>query len=339
MAQLVVSANNHLVGIAKQTNGTTPATNATYSLPVYASELDGTFELNRVEVTDAASLQGDPYKGPSSWAGNGISFPAFAAQMGAFLQSLWPTDTITGAGPYTHTFSGLGSTQSWVSLFHEWPSAAATERRFSGGLGSYMSFAGDAAGGPLRLSYNAVGTTYENLSYTPGTTAALADGWFQLQLASSSIEFDYDTPNANPTVAMTWVRSYEVTVARDVTPEPTADAGSVSNLGQGRVVCGGTLEMLYNSWDAYNATHFGAVAGTSQSTTIVYGALDFNYKHTVQAGWTFELYIPRVMFHVGPVVPNPDGSALVQPVTLEIATPTTGSPVQPILVNGVTPAY
>jgi hypothetical protein len=339
MAQLVVAANNHLVGIAKQTNGTTPATNAIYSLPVYASELDGRFELNRVEVTDAASLQGDPFKTPSFWQGNGISFPAFAAQMGAFLQSLWPTDTITGAGPYTHTFSGLGGTQSWYSLFHEWPSAAATERRFSGGLGSYISFAGDSGGGPLRISYNAMGTTYENLSYTAGTTALLSDGWFQLQLASSTIELDYDTPNVNPSVAATWIRSYEITVEREVTAEPTADAFTVSNLGQGRVICGGTLEMLYNSWDAYNATHFGAVAGTAQSPTIVYGALDLNFKHTVQAGWTFELYVPKVMFTVGPVVPNPDGSALTQPVTLNIATPAAGSPVQPILVNAVTPAY
>lgn len=339
MAQLVVAANSHLVGIAKQTNGTTPATNATYSVPVYASELDGRFEYGRVEVTDAASVQGDPFKQPSYWQGSGIEFPAFAAPFGAFLQSLWPTDTITGAGPYTHTFSGLGATQSWYSLFHEWPAAGAVERRFSGGLANSITFAGDASGGPLRVTYGAMGTTYENLSYTPGTTALLSDGWFQLQLSGATIELDYDTPNANPASAATWIRSYEITVTRELTVEPTADAATVSNLGQGRAMATGTLEMLYNSWDAYNATHFGAVAGTSQSATIVYGALDFNYKHTVNAGWTFELYIPKVVFRMEPVVPNPDGSALTQTITLEVANPSSGSLVQPILVNAVTPAY
>lgn len=339
MASVVTAANNHLVAIAKQTNGVTPAVNATYSLPVYAAELDGRFDLARVEVTDAESVQGDPYKQPSYWQGAGIEFPAFAAPLGAFLQSLWPTDTLTGVGPFTHTFSGLGGAQSWYTLFHEWPTAAAKERRFSGGLGSSMTFSGNAEGGPLRIGYEAMGTTYEDLAYTGGAISALSDGWFQLQLAGATIEGDFDTPNVNPSTALTNIRNYSVTVTRNLTVEPTADSATVALLGQGRVEATGTLEMLYNSWDAYNATHFGSIAGTSQSATIVYGALDFNYKHTIQAGWTFELYIPRVFFSIQPVVPNPDGSALTQTITLEIAKPTTGSLVQPILVNAVTPAY
>lgn len=339
MPSLVTAANNHLIGIAKQTNGSTPATNATYSVPVYSSELDGRFDLNTVEVTDAESFAGDSYKTPSYWEGT-IEIPAFAAPLGAFLQGPWPTDTISGAGPtYTHTFSGLGTNQSWYSLFHEWPNAGAKERRFSGGLARSMTFSGDASGGPLRIGYAAMGSTYEDLAYTPGTTAALSDGWFQLQMTGATIEGDFDTPNVNPSSALTNIRDYSITVERGVTVEPTADSATVQNLGQGRATASGTLTMLYNSWDVYGATHFGAVAGTSQSSTIVYGALAFNFKHTVQAAWTFELYIPKVMFRVQPVTPNPDGSALTQTIDLVIAKPAAGSAVQPILVNAVATAY
>jgi tail tube protein len=336
---LVTPNNNFLLGIAKQTNEATAATNATYSVPVYAAELDGRYDLNRVEVTDAESQQGDPYKTPSYWQGSGIEFPAFAAPLGAFLQSIWPTDTVTGAGPWTHTFSGLGSTPSWYSLFREFPGAGAKEQRFSKGLGSSIAFAGDGSGGPLRVTYGAMGQTYADLAYTPGTTSALADGWFALQLASASIEADFDTPDVNPSTPITNVRSYQIQVERNLTAEPTADGIAVSNLSIGRVVCSGSLEFLYSSWDAYNATHFGAVAGTSQSATIVYGALALNFKHTVQAGWTFELYVPKVMFRVNPVVPGTDGGPLTQSVALEIAKPASGSPVQPVLVNAVTASY
>lgn len=335
---VVAAANNYLLGLAKQTNEATAATNATYSVPVYSADIGPRYDLNRVEVTDASSLQGDPYKGPTYWQGT-VEFPAFAAQMGAPLQSMWPTDTITGAGPYTHTYSGLGSTQSWYSLFSEWPGAGAFEQRFSKGLASSIGFTGDGSGGPLRLSWGLFGQTPEVLSYTPGTTAALSDGWFALQLASANIEADFDTPDVNPTSAITNVRSYSISVERGVTPEPTADGIAISNLSQGKVACSGSLEMLYSSWDAYRASYFGSVGGSAVSATIVYGALDLNFKHTVQAGWTFELYVPKVQFMVPPPVPNPDGSALVHSVTLNIATPASGSQVQPILVNGVTPSY
>jgi hypothetical protein len=336
---LVTPNNNFLLGIAKQTNEATPATNATYSVPVTAAELDGRFELNRIEVTDAESIQGSPYKTPSYWQGSGIEFPAFAAPLGAFLQSLWPTDTITGAGPYTHTFSGLGATQSWYSLFREFPGAGAKEQRFSKGLGGSISFSGDGSGGPLRVSYGAMGQTYADLSYTPGTTSVLSDGYFGTQLTGASIEADFDTPNVNPSTPITNVRSYNITVERNLSAEATADGIAVANLSQGRVVASGSLEMLYSSWDAYNATHFGAVAGSSQSATIVYGALAINFKHSVNAGWTFELYVPAVMFQVNPVVPGTDGGPLTQSVTLNIDKPTSGSVVQPILINAVATAY
>lgn len=335
---VVTPANNYLLGIHKQTNESTVGTVADYTLPVYSADVGPRYDLRRVEVTDAASIEGDPYKAPSYWTAT-TEFPAFAASLGVFLQSLWPTDTTTGAGPYTHTFSALGGTQSWIALYTDWPGAGPEEFTFGKGLGTGITFTATADGGPLRVGYTAMGQTHVDENHTVSNDDDLTDGYFSLQLASTTIELDFDTPNSNPSGAVTNIRDVSISVTRNATPEPTADATTVSNIGLGKVSTGGTMTMLYSSWDAYQASYFGAVGGTSLSNTIVYGALDLNFKHSVQATWTFELYVPKVQFLVAPPQPDPSGSALVQNVTLNMAAPSSGSRVQPILVNAVSASY
>src|SRR5512143_2164449 len=113
MVALVTNSNAYSFGIAKQASGTAVAGTAAYSLPVYSADLTPTYELNFVEVTDASSIQGDPYKGPTSWTGS-VETPMLGASLGAFLVGMWPTDTPSGTAPAVHTFSGLGGTQPFV---------------------------------------------------------------------------------------------------------------------------------------------------------------------------------------------------------------------------------
>jgi hypothetical protein len=337
---VVTPNNNFLAGIDKQTNEATVATVADYTTPTYSGASIGhVFERRRIEITDASSVQGDTTKGPTSWASD-ISFPGFAAQLGRYLQSLWPTDSISGAGPtYTHAFSGFGGTQPWIAMYSEWPGAGAHEQIFGKGLCTGMSFTATADNTELVVSHQAVGQSIERITHTRGTEEAMANGFFTLQATGGKIELDYDTPNVNPASAATWIQSVTINATRTASPVPTADAVSISNFSAGRGEPGGTMQMLYNSWDAYNATVFGAVAGTTVSNTSVYGALELTFKHTVNAAWEFSLYMPRVIFDVAPVTPGTDGGPLTQSVTLQIEKPTTGDHIQPTLINGVTPAY
>lgn len=343
---VVTPANAYLVGVAKQTNEATVPATAVYSMPVFASDLGPRYDLRRVEVTDSASIEGDPYKGPTWWQADSIEVPAFDDSLGVFLQALWPTDTATGTAPSKiHTFSGLGGTQSWVAFYSHWTDAGINyEQTFGKGLVTGITFSGSAEGGPLRVAVAALGqeVTGATTSAFPATTAdLLTAGWFGLQLASASIELDIDTPNVNPSVVVTNVRSYSLNVARSASPEPTATGITVTNLAQGKVQNTGTLEVLWDSvaLDTYRASFFGSAAGTAVSSTIVTGALALNFKHSVSATSLLELYIPKVQFQAAPAVPNPDGSALSQTITLNVFKPTSGDHVQPILTNNVTPAY
>jgi hypothetical protein len=265
--------------------------------------------------------------------------PAFGSGLGRLLQSLWPTDTISGAGPYVHTYSGLGGTQPWISWYTNWVNAGAFQQAFAAGLCSGMTFSSTAEGGPLRVGFNAIGQSTTVASFTVTNAETLALGYFQMQATGAKIELDVDTPDVNPSTQPEKVRNVTIGIERSVGPEPVADAFAVTNLSQGIVVPSGSMEFLWTSMDVYRSTYFGAVAGTTGSPTVVYGAIELTWKHSVQAGWTFALYMPRVAFRCGIPTPDPGGAAIALPVTLEIAKPASGDHVQPILTNGTTPAY
>lgn len=334
---IVTSANAYQFGIHKQTNESTVGTVADYALPVFSSDIAPKYDLRRVEVTDASSIEGDPYKSPSWWEGT-VEVPALGASLGPILQAIWATDTKTGAGPYVHTFSGLGGTQSWIAFYDDFTNASKM-MTYGKGIASAITFTANSDGGPLRVSLTALGEAPTQTAYTVTTTDTLVNGYFGLQLASATIEVDNDTPDVNPSTPITNVKDFTITVSRGVSAEPTADGIAVANLAQGKVTTTGSMTFLYNTWQEWLASYFGAVAGTTPSATIVYGALDLTFKHSVQAGWGFELYCPKVQFKIPSRQPDPSGGPLSLPVELNFAQPASGDRVQPILTNAVSTAF
>jgi hypothetical protein len=95
---IVQPANNYGAGYAKQSAEGTIATVATYEGPVYSGRPQPVQNIARIEVTDAASIIGDPYKQPGEHWESTVETPAFANMIGAQCQSLWPTDTVVGSG-------------------------------------------------------------------------------------------------------------------------------------------------------------------------------------------------------------------------------------------------
>lgn len=335
---IATAGNAFLVGIDKQTNEATVSSAADYSMAVYEADINPVESLNRVQVTDASSIIGDPYKGPQSWAGS-FTMPAYGDSLGRLLQALWPTDTTTGAGPYTHTYSALGGTQSWISLYTEWSNAGPNEYTFGKGQATGLTFSAANDGSPLSVAFTAIGQESTDANWTVGSADNLDDGYFRLVETGGKIELDLDTPNSNPSTQPEKIRNFSLSVTREMSPEPVVDSFTVSTLGQGKVTFAGSAEFLWTSWDAYNATWFGAVGGTSASPTIVYGALELTCKHSVQSTWEFRIYIPKVGFRVGAVTPNADGSPISLPVTLEVAKPSSGDHVQPVLINSTAASY
>ena len=187
--------------------------------------------LAQVEVTDNTSMVGDSYaQGDEHWEAD-VVVPAFGAPLPRLLTGLWPTDTKTGAGPYTHTMSGLGgSTNTWYTTYNTDLLGGAVEETFEAGLQQQFTLSGDGTGGPARVGVQYVGKRPTIATFTNSTPQVTGtDGYFTMSGAVLQYEVDSSTP-----VTETNIQSITLTVTRPVTAVATADSTSVNYLALGQ---------------------------------------------------------------------------------------------------------
>jgi len=329
-------SNNWLVGIAKQTNEATIATTAEYAFPLYAERPKPVHDVDRVQVTDGASIQGDAYyQAGEYWTASGVITPGFADLAGRLLSGLWPTDTATGTAPTrSHAFSALGSAPAFWTMWSLPGGSLVLPESFGKGLCAGLHFVVDENGGPLQISIAAVGQVPAVVAApTVTVTDALTAGYFRCVGATLKYEEDSGTP-----VTQTNIQSFDLGVERPVTPVKTADGVNVAYLAQGLVVPSLQMQLVWQDWQSYRATYYGAVGGSAASATMVAGSVELNFVHTVEVS-TLKFVIPKVALVTEPPVPNPDASPLLVTINAEILKPAAGDHVQPTLVNNVTPAY
>jgi hypothetical protein len=332
---LTTPANNFIWGIAKQTNESTIATVEEYGLPVYSGRSMPVQTTTRVEVTDNTSMAGDPYKqGDEHWEAD-VVVPAFAPPLPRLLTGLWPTDTKTGAGPYTHTMSGLGSaTNLWFTTFNTDLLGGAVEETFEAGLMSEFSISGDGTGGPARVGAKFVGKRPTVASYTNATVEALANGYFTFSGAVLQYEVDAGTP-----VTETNIQSLSLVVPRPVEPVATADSVSVNFLALSKIEPTVSMTLLMDDHEAYRSTFFGAVAGSTPSATLVKGSVKFNLVHSVQAGWSASFTMDSVILMAEPPQPDPGAAPLTVTINGVVTKPASGDHVKPVVINAVSTTY
>jgi len=322
-------SNNWLVGIAKQSAEGTVSTTATYSFPVFSGRPQPVQSIARNEVTDAAAIVGDPYKQTSSWEA-ALVLPAYGRVLGTFLQGMWPTDTPSGG---THVFTGLGNTPPWVAFYSD-PLGGALDETFRDGVVTGVTFSADGNGGPLRVGVNAIGKAPTVASWSAGTAESDTEGYFTVKGATLKYEVDNSTPATETNIS-----DFAVSVIRDAAPVPTADAVSAALLNLGKITPDFTMNLVYDDWEAYRATFYGAAAGTVASTTIVEGSVEINAVHTVNAGWLFKLAIDSAVLAAAPPQPDPSGSALLVPIAGYATKPASGDHVKPTLINSWAGTY
>jgi hypothetical protein len=333
---IVSPSNNYIVGIAKQTNEATVNTVEEYGAPVFSGTPLPMEGMDRIAVTDASAIDGDPFKlGDQHWEASNLVFPAFGLHLGRMLFSLFPTDTISGAGPYTHPFSGLGLATTWQTMFHTDILGGAVEWTYEAGQCAGMSFSADENGGPLRVGYSIVGKRPTVATYTNATPQSTStDGYFTVKGAILKYEADSGTPAAELNV-----QSFNLAVNRPVTPLATADGLSVAYISMGKVSFDFSMTLLKDDHEMVRGAFFGAVGGSTPSGTIPTGSVEINCVHTVTGTHTFKLVIPKVALFETPPEPDPAGGPLTAAVTGHIFKPAAGDHVQPTLVNARSTAY
>jgi hypothetical protein len=325
-------SNQFIWGVSKQTNEATPNTTEEYGIPVYSGRSMPVQSTNRVEVTDATSLAADPYKqGDEHWEAD-VVVPAFGAALPKLLVGLWPTDTKTGAGPFVHTFSGLGATPPWFTTFNTDLLAGAVEETFEAGIQSGFMLSADGTGGPAKVGVKYVGKRPTIASYTNATPQVVAtDGYFTMSGAVLQYEVDSGTP-----VTETNIQSISLNVDRPVTPIATADSVSVGYLALGKVEPTLSMTLLMDDHEAYRATFYGAVAGSTPSATLVKGSVKINLVHSITGTHSAVFTIDSVILMAEPPQPDPSASPLTVTINGVITKPASGDHIKPVVTNAIT---
>jgi hypothetical protein len=334
---LTQASNNFIVGLHKQTNEATPGTVADYSFPLLTSDRPMPVQDTAViQVTDAASIRGDLFKQAGEHWEATVVTPAFDAMLGTMLQSMWPTDTPSGAAPSrSHVFTGLGSVPPFISMYSNFSSGSISET-YAAGICSGIEFEFSTER-PLKVTYHAVGETPSVAAFTVTTAQTLADGFFTpLAAANGNLKFEEDSLTA---VTQTNIVGGKVSVMRDVTPVMTADGATVKYLAQGLVAVDVHLDLVWANWDAYRASFYGAVAGTAASPTLPSGSLSLAFGHSSSATSILTINVDKLAWLTDPPVPNPDASPLMVSADLAVLKPAAGDHAKITLVNNVTPAY
>jgi hypothetical protein len=325
-------SNQFIWGLSKQTNEATPNTTEEYGIPVYSGRSMPVQSTNRVEVTDATSLAADPYKqGDEHWEAD-VVVPAFGAALPKLLVGLWPTDTKTGAGPWVHTFSGMGATPPWFTTFNTDLLAGSVEETFEAGIQSGFSLSADGTGGPAKVGVKYVGKRPTIASYTNATPQVVAtDGYFTMSGAVLQYEVDSGTP-----VTETNIQSITLNVDRPVTPIATADSVSVGYLALGKVEPTLSMTLLMDDHEAYRATFYGAVGGSTPSATLVKGSVKINLVHSITGTHSAVFTIDSVILMAEPPQPDPGASPLAVTINGVITKPATGDHIKPVVTNAIT---
>jgi hypothetical protein len=329
-------SNNFIWGVSKQTNEATVATTEQYGLPVYSGRSMPVQSTARVEVTDATSMAPDPYKqGDEHWAAD-VVVPAFGAPLGRLLSGLWTTDTISGAGPFVHTFSALGTSAiNWFTTYNTDLLGGSAEETFEAGIMSQFSISGDGTGGPARVGVQYVGKRPSYAAFTNATPQVVAtDGYYTFSGAVLQYEVDSSTP-----VTETNIQSLTLTVPRPVTPIATADSVSVNFLSLGKIEPTVSMTLLMDDHEAYRATFFGAVGGSAPSSTLVKGSVKFNLVHSITGTHSASFTMDSVILMAEPPQPDPAAAPLTVTINGVITKPATGDHVKPVVTNAVAVAY
>ena len=326
------------LGIATQTAEGSGASNPTYAHPAFSGLPHPVQSVSPFPVVDADGFRQGLYKADEHWECDTV-VPAFPASAGTYIKGMLPTDTKSGSSdPYTHAFT-LTGTIPWETVFAKRPGAQ--YEKYVDGLMSELSLDFSAADPFIRVGAKFVGKTPSKLgsAYTPGTTESLAPGNEYFTTVGATLKLNIDASPATTTI--TNVASGTLRVTREVADVPTVDSLTPVYVYAGFYDIGCSLELVWQDYNAFAATYFGSVSGTTPSATIVSGAFDFTFPAQGNSNHSLQVVSKQMTFLLNdPPDIDPGGGAVT--LTIEgIATrPATATDIFTVtLKNAVGTAY
>ena len=110
-------------------------------------------------------------------------------------------------------------------------------------------------------------------------------------------------------------------------------------LSLGKIEPSLTMTLLMDDHEAYRATFYGAVAGSTPSVVRVPGSVKISLVHSVTAGHALTFTMDKVILQADPPQPDPAAGPLLVTINGSIEKPAAGDHVKPVVTNAITTTY
>lgn len=311
------------VGIAKQTAKGSAASEPTYQFGVKGGQ------VAQVEVTqDVEDLTSG--KRVAGHANRTMAVPgaqwttrAWIDQVGLLLYAALGGYGVTGAGPYTHTFT-LAESLPYLTV---WGTLNGNHHRLD-----------DSKLDELELSWTGnepveVGATFIGLDLTPGVSDPTPgdDVTCDTYLTPVGGTFKVDVDGATPAAAP--ITAGSVSIANGISAEPISGTITPDDVEEARADLNVSLTLKAANLNVWREAVFGSAAGTDISETVVYGSFELAFS---QGSNSLTLTGERVPFLCS--IPDVSPSGGPGEITLEgmlLGCGSSDEPIEAVLVNSV----
>lgn len=331
------AVNGNLAELALETQSAvdSPASAPAYSHQLFSGRAAPAAQFANIDVTDISNALPMVWKTVQDGRVNAV-IPAFPGSIGKYIKGILPTDTKTGSSdPWTHTFDPSGSAV-YETFFGTMPGPL--YERFDNGVISEVVF---AFGEDKLLKVTVTGfcktSTRLTSVYTPVTVEIIAPTAEFFHTNGAVFKF---TVGATPaTDVVDNIQSGTLTIARPVTPVPTADTFTTNYFNRSRLNVSADLTFVFKDLSYYNSAFYGGPSGTAPTSAVPSASLDFTFPCLNSATHTLQIKMPWLQMQVDPPDPNVDGTEHMLHVVCSSIRPTSGQIVSVVLKNAASTAY
>lgn len=327
-----------VLAFGKQTAKGTPLANPTFAFPKLGGGVANQMDLAELSLTGPSLSRFGQYK-QRAWGGGTVQFLAHPEGLGLLLYECMGAKSVTGAGPYVHTFT-MADTIPNANPLTVWDMVANKWMKFTDMWVNRIKFAG-ASGNYIECEADFLGLTYTDAGNTP-PTFTLADPEPRFKYIGSTTKAEAD--NATP-ATMTNITAVEIEIDRALEAQYGGAITPYDIIPNDRAI-NTTLQIVYDSaqqaWDFYNWSATGqAATGGTASQSLPAGSFDVTFgRHPVSgtrklqlatngAVWQYAVQRPEASSSGGPAVMEaigqlvrPSGGGTELTVTLENDTAT-----------------
>lgn len=308
------------VGIAKQTDKGTAASNPTFAHGVTNGTVLTIEVAQELEEHTSGNRIADRVNRTGVMPGMDFSCRAHSKSLGLYLYGALGAKSVTGSGPYTHVFT-TADDLPYLTAF--------------GKMGSNIYAVQDLKVDELTLSFeetqpveiaiSGMGTIADYTgSFSAGTDDTSAS-YFYAASGTFKLDVDSDTPETAK------IRSGEISIANALESIMLSGSISPSDVFPGRQEIECSFEIVPDDLAAWQTIVTGSSNGSTASATPVYGSFEIEFTNGSDV---LTLTATKVAFVTDFPDADPAGGAVTLSLEGLVVKPASGSALSVELVNG-----